>query len=180
MPSYQWDPRVELQGNSVQAFLTSLTHENYRHILEKHGLDQVDAQSWYRLQDVLNVLSEIADQSGGMMDLVGIGMAAAEVSLIPPEAAEMPVSQFFKAYEQLYPTRFRNGDPGWVSTEIVNERHVIVTSYVPFPDDLWYGLYYGLAKRLSPPGARFVVKYDSERPRREQGGDSTVFHIIWD
>ena len=180
MPSYQCDPNVELQGNTVQAFLKSLTHENYQHILEKYGLTHVDTQGWYRLQVVLDALAEIADQGGGMMDLVGIGMAAAEVSLIPPQAMEMPVYQFFKVYEQLYPTRYRNGDAGWISTDIVSERHVIITSNVPYPDDLWYGLLYGLAKRLSPPGARFVVKYDSKQPRKEHGGDTTIYHINWD
>lgn len=178
MPKYVCDPNLELQGNSVQALLGSITHENYLHILEERGLDQIDPQGWYRWQDVLEALEEIAGQSGGMMDLVGIGMAAADLSLVPPEVEEMPPYKFFELYEQLYPKRWRNGDPGWIETDVRSEQYVVLNLYIPFPDDLSYGLFYGFAKRFSH-GARFTVQYDDSVPRKDQGGETTLIHIIW-
>jgi hypothetical protein len=34
------DPNVQLQGRTVQAFLQSIMHSDFAHILEDHGLHQ--------------------------------------------------------------------------------------------------------------------------------------------
>lgn len=180
MSKYPCDPNVELNGNTVQAFLTSLTHENYQHILKQHGFKNIDPDQWYPLQDVLDTLEAIETQGSGMMDLVAIGMAAANLSVIPPEIEAGPPHQFFKLYEQLYPTRHRNGDPGSITTEVHDEHHVTLTLNVPYPDDMMYGLFYGFARRLSGPGNYFTTRYDEDHPRRELGGDRTIIHIEWD
>ncbi|MEP7284317.1 MAG: hypothetical protein ABI947_00955, partial [Chloroflexota bacterium] len=48
-----------------------------------------------------------------------------------------------------------------------------------YPDDLTYGVAYGLAKRWLPQGTRFKVYYDEAVPSLDRGGSVTTIHIEW-
>jgi len=179
MPTYTCDPHVELNGHTARSFMINLRAEGMKPLLEKYGLANIDPEQWYPLRDVLAVLSELAGKGSSMFDFVSLGLAAAQVSPIPPEIEQLPLEQFLMMYEKIYPTRHRNGDAGTVRAEQLGERHVKMIFDVAYPDDLMYGLMYGFARRFLPPDTRFRVKYDEATLRREQGGKETVIHITW-
>ena len=177
---FSCDPNVELNGHTTQAFLQSVMHSSFAEILSKYGFDQVDPNIWYPLQDVLNVIREISLQSNAMMNLVSIGIAAAENSIYPPEIEALSVEEFFALYREYYPKRHRGGESGWVEVEKSADDHLTLRFQVPYPDDLFYGVIYGYVRRFSKQDELFSVMYDDDVLRKDQGGDYTVVHIYWD
>jgi hypothetical protein len=182
MTTYTCDPNLEISGHTAHALLESINRDNYLDILERHGLADINENSWYRLQDILNVFSYMSQRGGAMMDFVSIGMAAAANSILPSEIQNLPLNKFLLAYAQRYQQQLhRNGDPGEIRVEILVGNHVVLALLdVPYPDDLMYGLFYGYARRLAHPGMHFTVQYDDEITRRELGGEYTVIHIAWE
>ncbi len=181
MTTYTCDPNLEISGHTTHALLESINRDNYLHILERHGLSDINEDSWYRLQDILNVLNNMNERGGAMMDFVSIGLAAATNSILPSEIQNLPLNEFLPAYAQRYQQQLhRNGDPGEIRVETRADNHVVLTLLdVPYPDDLMYGLFYGYARRFVRPGMPFTVRYDEKLPRRELGGKFTVIHITW-
>lgn len=177
MCEYKCDPHVELNGNSTKALLRSMLVDEYRHILEKYSLADIDVEAWYPLQQILNVLAEIGRNKNAMMDFVSIGLAAAEYSMFPPEIEQVSIQEFFRLYQQVYPTRHRNGDAGQLWVDVAENGNITITLDNPYPDDLMYGMMYGFARRFSPRNKSFAVSYDTTQPRKNQGGDVTVIRI---
>ena len=182
MNTFQCDPNVELNGISVYGFLSSLTHDEYLDVLEKYGFSDIDRDAWYPLQKVLDVLYEILERPGARVTLVSISMAAVDNQELPPQVSSMSPDGFFKLYEQLYPTRHRNGEVGTVTADAVQPGLVQITmdSNVPYPDDVMCGVFYAYMRRLlRGTDASFSVSYDDARPRKGEGGSETVYNIKW-
>lgn len=59
-----------------------------------------------------------------------------------------------------------------------SDNHFIITAKVPYPDDLMYGLFYTYTRHFRPVGKGLTVHYDESAPHRDQGGESTVYHIL--
>lgn len=180
MPTYTCEPGLELNGHTFLSFFTNIQRGIIQPHLDRYGLSDVDPEGWYPLQTALDILTSIANDQGSMMNLVAIGVAAAEVSPLPPEVLQLSLEKFLFLYEKIYPTRHRNGNPGWVHVEKVAPGHVKMICNVPYPDDIFYGLFYGFASRFLAPGVQRVIEYDENLPTKEQGGETTVIHVIWE
>lgn len=178
MPKYTCDPQTELMGRTALSLIENIQHHNIAPILKQHGLDTIDPDRWYKMQDVLNVLSDISEGTNAMSNFVSIGIAAAELSVLPPEMEKMSLAEILTAYGKIYKIRHRGGDAGEVNVEQVAPNHFKLTMQIPYPDDVFYGVMYGYTRRFRPPGAHFVVKYDENVKRRDDGGEETVVHII--
>lgn len=175
-----FEPNVELTGRTVLAFITNIMHEDMAAILKKHDLDQIDPDSWYPLQHVLDILSELANGPNSTSNFVSIGMAAANLGIqgLPPAVQQLPLAEFFNQYEKIYQTRHRGGDAGYMRVEQPDARHIIIRAHNPYPDDINYGVIYGYTRHfLGLAGKGFTLKYDDNTPRRDQGGDETIMHI---
>ncbi len=175
-----FDPNAELNGSTTQSLIKNINYNGIENILIKHHLNAIDPTQWYHLQSVLDVLAEISDNINGTENLVAIGMAAARIALanIPAALANLTLEQWLRTYcETIYPTRQRNGYCGEMSLRTESANHMILTMYSPYPDDLMYGLFYSYIKHFTPPGMRFVLRYDETSLRRGQGGPHTIYHI---
>jgi hypothetical protein len=175
-----FDPKVEIIGQNVLSFIQNVEAEAMQPVLKKHGLLNIQPDTWYPLQDWLDVLSDLSAQSNAMFNMVAIGTAISETALIPPEVAAMPLEQFLFIVDNVYQMQHRNGNPGHIRTERVDDHHIKLTVQVPYPDDLEYGTTYGFVRRFLPKGTQFTVRYDPDVPRREHGGDATIIHVSWD
>ncbi|GAB4521454.1 MAG: hypothetical protein OHK0046_32830 [Anaerolineae bacterium] len=180
MITHDVDTNIELNGNTTYAFISSVLHDDYAHILEANDLAEIDREAWYPLQNILTVLHEIANMRGAMLTLVSIGIAAADNAELPAEVAKLSPGQFLKLYEQLYPARHRNGSPGKVLVELVSntQARITLTADVPYPDDVMYGVFYGYMRRFAPHD--FVVAYDEKTSRRDLGGSDTIINVSWE
>ncbi len=174
-----FDPKAELSGGTALAFLININHENIENILRAHHLENIDTERWYSLQSVLNVMSDISEGFDYGSNFVAIGLAAGElgIKMLPPSMANFTVEEFFIDYEKTYLARHRNGDVGWVKTEKLDDSHFIIRTRTPYPDDVVYGVFYAYVRRFTPPGKRFVLRYDENAPRHDEGGEETILHI---
>lgn len=177
---YTCDPNLELAGHTAHALLESINRDNYFDILERHGFADIDETVWYPLQDLLNVMNDMNERGGTMMDFVSIGMVGGATSILPPQIECLSLREFFLSYGNTYQRIHRNGDAGEIQAAEVEENHLVLTLLdVPYPDDMMYGVFYSYARRFAR-GAHFTVAYDDELTRRDLGGDSTVVHITWE
>lgn len=175
-----FDPATEFNGTSVMAFITNIQHEDIAEILEKHGLSEIDPNEWYLLQKVLDVFSDIAERAENTsVNFVSLGIAAAVNGLetLPPQVKSLPLMDFLTLYGNVYPTRFRNGNPGTITATKIDDTHMQIDAKIPMPDDTLYGVIYGYTRHFRAEGQRFTLAYDTTMPRRDEGGEMTRLHL---
>ncbi|MDX1993035.1 MAG: hypothetical protein SF029_11625 [bacterium] len=181
MPIYTCDPNIELNGITTMAFIRNVQHAEIAPILQKHRMDTIDPNAWYPLQDVLNVLSDVSQTGDSMSNFVSLGMAAVQMQFqaAPQQLEGLTLADLLLRYPQVYQARHRGGSAGTISVEQPEQKHIIIRMDIPYPDDVFYGVFYAYARGLLPKGTSFTVKYDPRIPRREEGGSETIIHITW-
>lgn len=176
-----FDPSIEINGRTASAFLTNILTDDMAPILPKHGLNQINPDAWYPVQSILDAMSDIADQIGTTSSLVSIGIAAGELGTetLPPAVQAMSLGDFFVQYEKIYQTRHRGGDSGYMRVAQPEANHIVLHARTPYPDDVMYGVIYAYTRFfLNKAGKSFVVRYDQENPRKDDGAYETIMHIF--
>jgi hypothetical protein len=173
------DPETEIVGTIVSAFTKSLLHEDIAGILQRHQLDNIDPNEWYRVQRLLDVFNEVVSEGNTSSVFVSLGMAAAQVALdnMPPALKTLPMNLFFANYDAVWQSRHRNGDVGHVKFEQVDENHIKMSFNSPYPNDIFYGAFYTYARHYCPPNKRFTVAYERIIPILEERGQEAIIHI---
>jgi hypothetical protein len=189
MPRYSsFSPGVQVLGQTMLAFIECINRDNImpylsrQGLLGRHGLEPIRAEKWYPLQSWLYILSDLSEESGhsAMFDFVSIGMKMLETGLFPAEFHTLSIEEVFQRWNDFYLMNHRGGDVGEFITEVIDKGHIRITARVPYPDDIFYGLFFAIARKFLPQGTRFVVEYSDEAPRRDEGGDITLYDIVWD
>ena len=173
-----FDPEAQIIGQNVLGFIECTNSERILPHLERHGLSSVDPQKWYSLQDWLDVLTDLDGDGDAMFDFVSIGLKVAETAVYPPEVEQMPFADFVMMIPQVYLMQHR-GDAGEERAERLSDKHLRLIMRTPYPDDLAYGVVWGMARRFLPEGTQFLIAYDETEPRCDQGGEFTVLDISW-
>ncbi len=181
MPKYRvLSADHEISGGTIIQYRDSINVGQYEGIFTKHDLGKVDPQLFYPMQQLVDVFNDLVDRPDSMMNFVSIGMAMGENLRMPPELANMSFVDLMLGLETTYHYNNRGTDIGYMRGEQVSETHIRARYRAPFfPDDLLYGALYGYAKKFLPDGTKFVVQYDEDKPRTENGGDETIIHVKW-
>ncbi|MBE2270436.1 MAG: hypothetical protein IAE80_19525 [Anaerolinea sp.] len=176
------DPQLEVIGSSILGIVQNIQQDEIRPFILKHRLHEVDPETWYPLTSFLGVLNEIGEAPGGMSNLVAVGMAQIDslAQDLPPEMKGAPLITFFHLWDTLYHQIHRNGEIGSVKAEQVSPRHIRTVHDHFYPDDLSYGVAYGLTKHFLIPKSHFIVSYDPHTKRMDEGGDLTIIDIKWE
>jgi hypothetical protein len=170
---------MEISGNLAISMLVNLQAADFRPFVEKYGFDDIMPDQWYSYQDFLNIFREVSEQPGAMFDFVAVGMAAVDRYDLPPHIASLTLEEFFlSAMPTMINRQYRNGTPSQLSVEKVAEKHLIIRTVSPYPDDTAYGFMYGLARRFAK-GVQFTLKYDENHTRHDFGGEDTLIHLTW-
>ncbi|HML23856.1 MAG TPA: hypothetical protein PKD09_19525 [Aggregatilinea sp.] len=175
-----FDPRSEVSGAALLSFFYSLTSESIMPYLEYHGLADINPDGWYPVQAALDALHDIAvNDPSAMFDFVGIGIAAADYMRLPDHYDDLDPAQALEHFNEVHRLNHRGGSVGEYGYEELGPGHLRVLACVPYPDDLVYGLLYGMLRHHLPPQTYFTVAYDDSTPRRSQGGEVTAFDLHW-
>ncbi len=175
-----FEPSAEIFGGSVLALIKMMQYDEIEDVLKKYHLTEVDPNQWYPLQLTLDIISEVADRPNAPVNLVSLGMTAAELGIqrLPPEKLNLTVEEALRMYgEEIYPARHRGGDVGKIWVEPVDATHCIIHARVPYPDDQIYGIMYGYARHFRPEGKSVALAFDPDKPRHDEGGDETLIHV---
>jgi hypothetical protein len=181
MPRYTpLGPDAEVLGGAISGFVQAVNRDAILPHLKKVGLNNIEPDKWYPKQQYLDLYNSIEEANeAAMFDFVSIGMTIAQTAW-PPEMDELPFEEIVRGWGERFDAVNRGADRGYIRVEQVEERHWKIIKCLPDPDDLNYGVVYGVCKRFLPPGTRFSVTYDPEVARRDTGGEETIFHIRWE
>lgn len=176
-----FSPDHEFPGQILVDLAKAVGSDHIMPYFEKHGLTHTDPKGWYPMQKLLDVYNDMEDtESGTMFDFVSIGMTQAEQAIVPPQFESLPLIDILQGVSQVAKLNNRGTDVGEIKCEVVGDHHVKIILRVVSPDNLWYGIFYGFARRFIPKGTHVTVYFDKDVPRRDQGGEITIIHIEWD
>lgn len=172
---------MEILGAALFAYLDNVHVDIIEPIFRKHNMMDVDAEKWYPLQPVLDVLKELYDNPGAMMNLIAVGVKTAEYGVEPEDIINAPLPVVLEHWHDHMHYHFRKGNPGEIIAEKVHDKFYKVTQNNMFPDDFCYGLAYGFARSRLPLGTNFKVWYENFDNRIDNGdGDKTVICVEWE
>lgn len=171
-------PGTEISGDGILSLVENVSKDEIQPLLEAHELGELDREAWYPAQLYLDVLGDIRDEF--YMNMVAVGMAVGENTHLPPEMEQMTLGGILELWDAHYQMHHRNGDIGHAATQKISDTHYTITIHKGlYPDDLEYGVAYGFAKRFLPDDEYFLVEYDPDVTRMDDGGDETVIHVKW-
>src|SRR5689334_15385833 len=134
-------------GWACLCFVRNINAKHTLPILQNYALDDIDAESWYPLQDVLGVFQEIHKRdTTRLFDLVSIGMAAAEYSRIPDDQT-MSLLVILQYMSEAYSRMHRGGFAGEYLVDSIGDFAIQVIDTTPYPHDFTYGMIYGFSRR---------------------------------
>jgi virulence-associated protein VapD len=177
MSHYQaFDLNSEVLGQMVSSMTKSIFHNDIEDILKRHGMDNIDPQSWYPVQNLMEVFNEVSKNTSQVF--ISIGMASAQMSLESmPQIKILPFHTFFASFDSVWQSRHRNGDVGHMQYQRIDDNHLTMTFRSPYPDDIFYGAFYTYCREIRPKDKNFTVAFDEKVPTREGGGEVTIIHI---
>jgi len=173
-------PDTQILGRAILDFQHAEGAERLYAILQRHGLTDLDPNTWYPAQPWVDALNDIAGSRGAMMDFVSLGMRQMELIEWPVEFDQMDLVDALHALDELYRMNYRGTDVGGIYVEVIRDGLVKVHIRAFEPDDLWYGNLYGFVKKFMRHNSNFIVSYDNSQPRRDEGGEETVIRIEWE
>lgn len=174
----QADTSAKVIGQVLFIFSRNMKASELQALLNKYNIREPNPTKWYFVNDILNLFQDIISQPEAMYNLVSIGMAVAEYALLPAEFTNMTADSFFLNVNQVYQMQHK-GNVGELTTLKIGDGHYKIEIVSPYPDDFWYGIMYGWAKRYVPVESQFTVRYDNAIIRRDLGGEKTVVEIEW-
>ncbi|MEO1440101.1 MAG: hypothetical protein AAFV33_06830 [Chloroflexota bacterium] len=175
-----FDPAVEVHGQPMQTFVECISKSEVAPILNDLGIDGINPEKWYPQQLWLDIFNRLTAKQQAFLTFVDIGMRTIELTRYPDEVKNIPFVDFMvHGANQTHQHNHRGGDAGEYQVSLAGDNHIVVKARVAYPDDFVYGCYYQLTKQFKPEDTDFLVKYDENEPKREDGGEYTVIHITW-
>jgi hypothetical protein len=174
--------RSKGSGRAMFPIVQCLHHDPVRSYLEQHGVAPDDIPQEDSLSTWLGLFGDLISQKGSaLLDLVSVGQLAVEADTTFTKLLEGALSavQPGLANYSTPPARSDGNGKNWV-VDAIEDGHVQITAATPYPDDLLFGVFYGMACRFLPPDTPFTVRFDDTVPTRDRGGEVTIIHILWE
>jgi hypothetical protein len=186
MPQFKsFAPGVRVSGRMVLAFIECVSYRSispylsWHGLLGRHGLESVDPEKWYYLQDWLDVLSDIykhEDESAAIRDFMSIGRGMVVTLKLHEEVAyHSPLFEAIHAITLLFMGLHQGGDAGRITAKIISHGNIQVVACIPYPDDLLFGMLTEVAERYD--ASRYPVRLNTDAPPRDEGGEVTIYDI---
>lgn len=177
-----FDPESKVIGQSMLGFKAAANFEMIEPLLEKYDLTNIQADQWYPLQQWLNVLSDISEQTSdydSMLTFVNIGQKVAASIYIPDDVQSYIRRGGFVDFlvQSGNATYYRDhqGNVGKNTIRKVSDNHLLFELNTPYPPDFWYGMSYGIAKRYC---SSFIVHYEDLAMRTYGTSETIIIHVV--
>ena len=157
----------EVRGSTIIGYKTAINNKNFAHFFEARGFKEVDPDQWYPAQNVMDVFNDMLEQSHGLMDFVGIGMATAPHLRLPPTVDRHNADQVLTALSTLPSAMIRSSRPGYLNVERISKTHCRITARSAMPDDMLYGIIYALARDFVQKVSSITLVYPPDGSRRD-------------
>jgi hypothetical protein len=167
-------PNAEVLGESILGYVQCVNQDEIEPILEAHNLLNVQADSWYPHQAILDVMRDIEAGTYNVSEsLVSIGIKIMELATIPDSVNSIPAA--LEALGFVYKQHHRHvHERGWYILA-AEPGHIQVVHDSPYPEDAAYGIVWGTVKRFCPGSSNYritpLIEDDPDQPR--------VYDITW-
>jgi hypothetical protein len=166
----------EVLGAAMLGLPACLKADEIMPLLERHGFAQIDPYKWYLQRNIINLYRDIEEgRSNVSENLVSIGIKSIETTQFPPDATTLKsgIMVIVGSYAQVH----RNILPGeGTQVKFLSENHVHFIVNTPYPEDVFYGGYWGLLKKYVPQGTSFRI-VQAENPYPDMPG--IVYDATW-
>jgi len=173
------DKNIEVLGAPLISNIENMSAQEIEPYLKKYQLLNIDPDHWYPMSSYLDMLNDMGQSYNLSSRLVAIGMEIFKNIKMPPELEHATLPEILETWNDLYHMQHRGGDIGYVKVEQLGETHYKTIHKNLYPDDMLYGVAYGMSRRFLPSGTSFKVYYDEQVRRVDDGGEETIIHIIW-
>ncbi len=151
-------PNAEVSGIGALSLISNINAEEILPYLKDQGLqsENIRFEDWMPHQTLMNIYQAIhASQYNVTENFVSIGMRIMEQAPFPPNMKSLDEALY--SLGATYQMAHRNHtEAGWL-TEMVGPNNFLITADNPYPDELCYGLLWGLVRRFAPKGSHFKV-----------------------
>lgn len=155
-------------GWQILAMLEATPEAESARLYSPYNLSTVGGYEWYAFDLWLNLLKEISAKTG--LDMVSLGMRAAERLVLPPWIENLSAALF--QVEEVYRRAHRGSECGEVFARVVHGRHIRFTVRTPYPEEFIFGLVWGIAQRYAPENNRLeLTRHSADR--------GTTFDVRW-
>jgi hypothetical protein len=168
-------PETEVLGASLLALPVCLKADEILPVLAKHGFANIDPDKWYPQQNILQLYRDIVEGRTNVSEnMVSIGIKSVDTMPFPQEvntieaALQMVISSYTPVHRNIQP-----GEGGVLMK--ISDNHYQILLNVPYPDDIFYGYYWGILKKYTPHEMRFRLAM--EEPKGGEPG--VLFDIRW-
>ena len=166
-----FEPDTEVVGYHIQGLIGSLVQAEVQPLLDRYQLADVDLAGWYRQQKVLDLFTELESMPTSVVSFVAMGMHNADLF---PHPKGITLGEVLARLPDDYASGYRNGNPGYLIPQQITPQHWRVTTWVPYPADFFYGIFYGLTRRFTEADCQVRVE---ARPVAQH---TTLFDIQWE
>jgi hypothetical protein len=181
MSLYQvFDQGTEVRGSIATMFFNNINHDEIEPVVAQHNFNQIDPNHWYSFQGLLDVFNVLLTRENAPENFVAVGIAAGDerVAALPTDVLEGTFLDLLLRYSQSYPNNYRNGDPGHLTVEQIDENNYLVHVHTPYPDDVYYGVLYSIARHYCQyQGRTFTLRYADGMLQHDNGGEKTVYRV---
>lgn len=170
---------VEVYGRSVQAVVSAMEFLKLKaqRILATHGIESLQPEQWYPLQNVINSFEDILKQVGPHTTRA-IGRAVPKSAVFPP--AINSFESALLSLDQAYRMNHRgSGDIGSYRFIPGEGRSARMMADNPYPCEFDQGIMEALYDRFQPKGS-FVLRIEHEGTGcRAKGARSCTYNLKW-
>ncbi|WP_309893165.1 hypothetical protein [Archangium sp.] len=170
--------RVEVYGRSVQALVNAMEFLKLKakRVLATHGIETLEAEQWYPMQNVLGSFEDILKQVGPHTTRA-IGHALPKHAAFPPhiDSFESALLSLDQAY------RMNHRGPGNIGSYRVIpgvNRTSTVMCDNPYPCEFDQGIMEALYDRF-PPKNSLRLRIDHDPGCRAKGAHACTYHLKW-
>jgi hypothetical protein len=173
---FETSPNGEVLGVAMLSLPACLKADEIMPLLERHGFAHIDPTKWYSQRDIIEMYKDIEQGRTNVSEnLVSIGIKSVETMQFPPEVNTMQsvIMAMAGSYHQVH----RNTLPGeGTQVKFLSDNHVHIILNTPYPEDIFYGYYWGLLKKYVPTGMSFRIN-QAENPYQDTPG--IVYDVTW-
>lgn len=177
---YRYAPGAEIYGAAATAIFNHFRRESVLESLQRYNMDELEEDQWYPVDQILNVLADWFQQPSTTANLVSVGMALTYHLEMTPDQEKLDTLSKLLLLGDLHMAQHRGQGAGSYQAEQVGPTHIVYSQDMVWPDDMIYGYIYGAARRFLPEGTHFVLRYDPDEPRQDEGGSRTILHLTWE
>lgn len=164
---FQTSDGAEAQGSVMIAWVNHQLANDTEPLLKERGIETIDVEGWYKMQDFLDVMKEIIEKRQNITStLVSVGKQSVEGLPL----ADFDSVEAFKGFAEALHGMVTRNTPEHEGHIIVQEEDdIYIVNNTPIANDLIYGFWWEVLRKYKINGKRHSLIVHQDYPSYEIG-----------